>query len=77
MKADIEKCYDTLDQNRLMAILGNSIKDQILKDTLFKFFKMPVKGLETGGPDTSKGEGIPQGNPLSPLLANVYMNELD
>ena len=46
-------------------------------DTLYKFFNMPVKDLNLEGPDTSKGVGVPQGNPLSPLLANVYLNELD
>ena len=46
-------------------------------DTLNKLFKMRVKDVEKGGPDTSEGIGVPQGNPLSPLLANVYLNELD
>jgi retron-type reverse transcriptase len=61
----------------LISILGKSIKDQIMVDTLYKLFKMPVKNLDLGGPDTSKGVGVPQGNPLSPLLANIYLNELD
>lgn len=77
IKADIQKCYDTIDQKRLISILSESIDDQIMFDTLYKFFNMPVKNLDLGGPDTSKGIGVPQGNPLSPLLANVYLNELD
>lgn len=77
IKADIQKCYDTIDQKRLISILCESIEDQILVDTLHKFFNMPVKNLDLGGPDTTKGVGVPQGNPLSPLLANVYLNELD
>lgn len=77
IKADIQKCYDSIDQKRLMSILRESIEDQIMIDTLYKFFNMPVKNLHLGGPDTSKGIGVPQGNPLSPLLANVYLNELD
>ena len=77
IKADIYKCYDTIDQKRLISILRESIDDQILVETLYKFFNMPVKNLDLGGPDTSKGVGVPQGNPLSPLLANVYLNELD
>jgi retron-type reverse transcriptase len=77
IKADIQKCYDTIDQKRLISILRESIEDQIMVDTLHKLFKMPVKNLDLGGPETSKGVGVPQGNPLSPLLANVYLNELD
>ena len=77
IKADIMKCYDTIDQKRLISILKESFDDQIFIDTLNKIFKTPVKSVEQGGPDTSKGIGVPQGNPLSPILANVYLNEFD
>ena len=77
IKVDIKKCYDTIDQKRLVSILCEFIDDQFMVDTLYKFFNMPVKNLDLGGPDTSKGVGVPQGNPLSPFLANVYLNELD
>lgn len=77
IKADIRKCYDNIDQKRLISILNESLKSQILVDTLYKLFNAPVIGVEKGGPDTSKGIGIPQGNPLSPILANIYMNEFD
>ena len=77
IKADVEKCYDTIDQKRLLSILKKSFKDQLMLDTLNKFFKMVLKDVHKGGPDTSKGLGVPQGNPLSPLLANVYLNEFD
>ena len=46
-------------------------------DTLNKFFKMAIKNVHKGGPNTSKSLGVPQENPLSPLLANVYLNEFD
>ena len=49
----------------------------MLVDTLYKFFNAPIKGKEQGGPDTSKGVGVPQGNPFSPLLMNIYLNEFD
>lgn len=77
IKADVEKCYDTINQKRLLSILKKSFKDQLMLDTLNKFFKMPIKDVNKGGPDPSKGVGVPQGNPLSPLLANVYLNEFD
>lgn len=77
IKVDVEKCYDTIDQKRLLSILKESFKDQLMLDTLNKFFKMTIKDVGKGGLDTSKGIGVPQGNPLSPLLANVYLNEFD
>lgn len=64
IKAEIEKCYDTVDQKRLLSILGESFKDQLMIDILNKFFRMPIKDVEKGGPDPSKGLGISQGNPL-------------
>jgi retron-type reverse transcriptase len=77
IKADIKNCYNTIDQKRLMSILDMSIKDQFLRNTLYKIFQSPVKDLNKNGPDCSKGVGVPQGNPISPVLANLYLNELD
>lgn len=77
IKADISKYYDSIDQKRLISILKKSINDQLLVDTLYKFFKISVKNLNAGKSNTNKGVGIPQSNPLSPVLANVYLNELD
>jgi retron-type reverse transcriptase len=75
IKADISKCYDTINQKRLLSILGKSFADQMMVDTLNKLFKMRIK--DVGEPNTSDGTGVPQGNPLSSLLANVYLNEFD
>lgn len=77
IKADVEKCYDTIDQKRLLSILKESFEDPLMLDTLNKFFTMTIKDMRKCGPDPIKGIGIPQGNPLSPLLANVYLNEFD
>jgi retron-type reverse transcriptase len=77
IKADLEKCYDTINQKRLLFILEQSFKDPLMRDTLNKFFKMPVKNVEKGGADTSKGVGVPHGNPLSPFLVNICLNEFD
>lgn len=75
--ADISRCLDTIDQKRLMSIIGESIEDQVLIDTFYKFFNVKIKGVEEDSLDTNKGIGVPQGNPFSPLLANIYLNEFD
>lgn len=53
-----------------MSILSKSIKDRLLVDTMYKIFQSPVK-------DLNKGIGVSQDNPISPILANIYLNELD
>jgi CRISPR-associated protein Cas1 len=77
IQGDISTCYDTIDQKRLFNILRKLFKDQFLIDTLIKIFKSPIKDLEKGGVDCSKGKGLPQGSPLSPVLLNVYLSEFD
>lgn len=60
-----------------MNILRETIDDETLFHTIHRMLKCRVVGLHLGGPDVSKGFGIPQGNPMSSILANIYMNELD
>lgn len=57
--------------------MGKTIQDEILISTINKMFKGEVVDVHLGGPDTRKGVGVPQGNPVSAILANIYLNELD
>jgi retron-type reverse transcriptase len=77
IKTDIKKCYDMIDQKRLMCILNESIDDQKLVDTLYKFFNVLVEGFEKNNLNNNKGIGIPQNNQLSSILVNLYMNKFD
>lgn len=77
VKADIINCYGTINQKRLVSILCKSIKDKVLMDTLCKLWKAPVRNLDKSDPDCSHGVGVAQSNFLSPILVNIYLNELD
>lgn len=66
---DIEQCFDRINHDKLMSILHGMIKDQRVLDLIRKY-------LNTGM-NRESGEGILQGSPLSPLLANVYLDLLD
>jgi len=77
MTVGIQKFLETIDQKKLISILNKSIKDQIMVDTLYKLFKMPIINLSEEDLADRKGVGIPPNNPLSFLLANIYLNEFD
>lgn len=71
---DLEKFFDTVNQNKLIEILSRTIKDGRVISLIHKY-------LHAGVVVRSKFEttevGVPQGGPLSPLLSNIMLNELD
>jgi retron-type reverse transcriptase len=74
---DIAKCFDRINQNRLINIMEETVDDPQLRDLLYKMFNAEIANLELGGPDPRLGFGVPQGNPLSPLLCNIYLTKFD
>jgi len=71
---DIEGYFDNVDHRTLMYIIQDRITDRDIQDVIWKTLKAGVK--ENGSVHTS-GKGTPQGGVVSPLLANIYLNELD
>lgn len=71
---DLEKYFDTINQDKLMYLLTKKIGDKRLLKLINKIMYSGV--LENGTVIRSK-VGVPQGGPLSPLLSNIYLNELD
>ncbi len=74
IEGDIKGCFDNIDHDTLMAILSRDIHDQRLLNLIHKGLKAGVLDDWRYGKTYS---GTPQGGVLSPLLANIYLNELD
>ena len=71
---DLEKYFDTVNQSKLIEILSRTIKDGRVISLIHKFLKA---GVVVNHTFKETGVGVPQGGPLSPLLSNIMLNELD
>ncbi len=74
IEGDIKGCFDSIDHEILMAILAQKIKDGRLLDLIRRSLKA---GVMDGWQYHKTYSGTPQGSVLSPLLANIYLHELD
>lgn len=74
IEGDIKGCFDNIDHEKLVEIVGKYIKDT-------RFLKLLREMLKAGYREEFRYEqtysGTPQGGVLSPLLANIYLHELD
>jgi len=74
IEGDIKGCFDNIDHDILMSILARDIQDE-------RFLNLIRLGLKVGAVEAWRYEhsysGTPQGSVLSPLLANIYLHELD
>jgi group II intron reverse transcriptase/maturase len=71
---DLERFFDTVHHDRLMNIINRTVKDGDVISLIRKFL---VSGVMIGARYEATTIGTPQGGNLSPLLANIMLNELD
>jgi RNA-directed DNA polymerase len=71
---DLEKFFDRVNHDRLMAAVGKRAEDKRLLRLIRAFLNA---GVMEDGLVSPTGEGTPQGGPLSPLLSNLVLDELD
>jgi RNA-directed DNA polymerase len=71
---DLSKFFDRVNHDRLLARLATRINDKRVLKLIRSFL---TAGVMIGGLERATEEGTPQGGPLSPLLSNIVLDELD
>jgi len=71
---DLEKFFDTVNHDILMDRIGRKVKDKGLMELLGRFLRA---GVVVNGRLQATQLGVPQGSPVSPILSNILLDELD
>ena len=71
---DLEKFFDTVSQSKLIEVLSRTIKDGRVISLIHKYLNA---GVMSRGMFEKTAVGMPQGGPLSPLLSDIMLNEMD
>ena len=71
---DLEKFFDRVHHDTLMSLVKRKVGDRLVLSLIDSYLKA---GILEGGVASPRVEGTPQGGPLSPLLSNILLDELD
>jgi RNA-directed DNA polymerase len=71
---DLEKFFDKVNHNKLIEVLSRTVRDGRVVSLIHKYLNAEV---QVGVNFEASEMGVPQGGPLSPLLSNIMLNELD
>jgi RNA-directed DNA polymerase len=71
---DLEKFFDKVNHSKLIEVLSRTIKDGRVVSLIHRYLNA---GVQVGANFEASEMGVPQGGPLSPLLSNIMLNELD
>jgi group II intron reverse transcriptase/maturase len=71
---DLKSFFDMVNHDYLMSLLNRKVKDPVLLKLIRKYLQ---SGIMINGVVNQRESGTPQGSPLSPLLSNIILDELD
>ena len=71
---DLSQFFDRVNHDYLMSLIAKEVEDKELLRLIRRYLQ---SGIMVGGVTSKRTEGTPQGSPLSPLLSNIILNELD
>jgi len=71
---DLKNFFDEVDHCLLLQLLYRKVKCPVTLRLIRRWLRAPIK---INGRLTKRGKGVPQGSPLSPLLSNIMLHELD
>lgn len=74
LRADIDECFDSIPHSKLLDALDNAVDDVWLTNLVQLLLRRPVR---YDGWQRRRWRGTPQGAPLSPLMANLYLEAFD
>lgn len=74
IELDLAKFFDVVNHDKLMSLLSRKISDKRTLQLIGKYLR---SGILVDGLISQRTEGTPQGSPLSPLLSNIILHELD
>jgi RNA-directed DNA polymerase len=74
VEIDLDKFFDTVDHDVLMSRVSRRIRDKGILRLIGRYLRA---GVVVNGRLNQTSEGVPQGGPLSPLLSNILLDELD
>ena len=72
---DLKGFFDQVNHDRLMTMVGRKVRDKRVLALIGKYLRAPMQRAD--GSREARKAGTPQGGPLSPLLANIYLDPLD
>ncbi|RNB67228.1 group II intron reverse transcriptase/maturase [Brevibacillus panacihumi] len=71
---DLEKFFDKVNHDKLMGLIAKHVKDRTILTLIRRYLE---SGIMVNGMEIESDQGVPQGGPLSPLLSNIMLHELD